>query len=292
VKFHTKNYLLDPACTHLNLACGTSFITEQGWINVDFAPAAKEVLKLNLLDQLPFPDHQFQAIYSSHFLEHVPIDKVQRLLLDWRRLLKPGGRLRLVLPDFQILARRYLELRDASRHREADAVLILAVDQCVRRRPGGMLKNLYQQQSSRAQNSVKSLLAELDGIEFNAIPSCASLLPQSRPHFSCRIVRALSPSGLAFRWRQWQRKLALALLSKSFVAQNVSFAAVGELHQWLWDEHQLFRQLSTAGFEQIERFDVKTSGIKDFPFYPLDIKANGTPRKGSQSMVLEAVRPV
>jgi hypothetical protein len=84
----------------------------------------------------------------------------------------------------------------------------------------------------------------------------------------------------------------LALLSKSFVEQNISFAAVGELHQWLWDEHQLFRQLSTAGFEQIERFDVKTSGIKDFPFYPLDIKANGTPRKGSQSMVLEAVRPV
>ena len=286
-----NNYFSDLSCTHLNLACGSSFITDQGWVNVDFAPTSRKVLQLNLLDKLPFPDQQFQVLYSSHFLEHVPIDIVQQLLRDWRRLLKPGGRIRLVVPDFQYLARRYLELRDASRHQEADAVLILAVDQCVRRHPGGMLKDLYQKIAADGQNAAKDLLAELDGVDFNGTSTITTLVGTTSKTMHQRLARALSPSGIDFRRRRWQTKLALALLPSSFVEQNISFATIGELHQWLWDEHTLSCQLLSAGFERIERHSTTTSGIPNFPFYPLDLKADGSPRKGRQSMVVEAVVP-
>lgn len=278
-------------CRYLNLACGTSFITDQSWINVDFSVASNQVRRLNLLDPLPFPDQYFYVIYSSHFLEHVPINKVQHLLRDWHRLLKPGGKIRLVLPDFQILARRYLELRDSSRHREADAVLVLAIDQCVRRHPGGALKDLYHKLAIGDQSASMSILADLDGIDFNGQSKQASRAEPARLGLHQRLVRALSPSGLDFRRRRWQMKLALALLPKAFVDQNISFAAIGELHQWLWDEHQLTCQLASAGFEEIKRYSATTSGIDNFPCYPLDVKANGSPRKGNQSMVLEAGRP-
>lgn len=280
-----------PFCKCLNLACGTSFIADRGWVNVDFSPASTQVRRLNLLSQLPFPDQYFQVIYSSHFLEHVPVEKVQQLLRDWRRLLKPGGKIRLVLPDFQILARRYLELREASHHQEADAVLTLAIDQCVRRYPGGALKDLYHKLAAGGQSASKSILSELDGVDFSYSSNQLSDVKLTHLGIHQRLLRALSPEGIDFRRRKLQMQLALALLPDGFVAQNISFAAVGELHQWLWDEYQLTSQLATAGFVGIERYTASTSGIEGFPCFPLDVTANGSPRKGSQSMVIEAARP-
>lgn len=187
----TGNQVPPSSCTHLNLACGTSFVTNQGWINVDFAPASSQVIRLNLLERLPFPDQHFQVIYSSHFLEHVPISKVQQLLRELHRLLKPGGKIRLVLPDFQILAHRYLELREASRHQEADAVLILAVDQCVRRYPGGMLKDFYHKLAVGQQSASQDVLADLDGVEFNGQSNKIKREDPARLRIHKRLMRAL-----------------------------------------------------------------------------------------------------
>ena len=260
----TANQVPPSSCTHLNLACGTSFVTDQGWINVDFSPSSSQVLRLNLLDQLPFSDSHFQVIYSSHFLEHVPIIKVQQLLRDWHRLLNSGGKIRLVLPDFQILAHRYVKLREASRHQEADAILILAVDQCVMRYQGGMLKDLYHRLAGRQQSASRDVLADLDGVQFSGQAYKASTEDPARLGIRQRLIRALSLGGLDFRRRRWEMKLALALLPRAFVEQNISFAATGELHQWLWDEHQLSCQLASAGFEKIEGHSTTTSGIVNF----------------------------
>lgn len=278
-------------CRFLNLACGTSFIADRNWINVDFSPASIQVRRLNLLDRLPFPDQHFQVIYSSHFLEHVPVDKVQLLLQDWLRLLTPGGRIRLVLPDFQILARRYLELRESSHHQEADAVLTLAVDQCVRRYSGGALKDLYRKLAMEGQSLSRSILSELDGVDFGDSSGQVGNAKPTRLSIYKRMLRALSPGGINFRRRKWQMQIALALLPEGFAEQNISFADIGELHQWLWDDHQLSCQLAKAGFAGIERFSASTSGITGFPCFPLDLTERGLPRKGSQSMVIEAVRP-
>lgn len=277
----------------LNLACGQVFVRSPSWVNIDFGASGPAVVKADLLGALPFPEGYFQVLYSSHFLEHIPLENVQSVIGEWMRVLQPGGRLRLVLPDFETLARRYLDLRDASQHAQADAVVTLIIDQCVRRNPGGQLKQLYNAVVRGNLIEVQALLTELDGVRFDSRSSLSGNVPaSSRASFPSRLLLALRPAALAFRCRQWRWKLAMKLLPDAFVAQNISFASIGELHHWLWDEPQLRSQLQLAGFQRIERLTLKTSRINTFPFYPLDLNADGSARKGMQSMVVEAQKPL
>ena len=55
---------------YLNIACGSSFIDETNWVNLDYK-SSKGVKRANLLNKLPFPDLTFDAIYCSHFIEHI-----------------------------------------------------------------------------------------------------------------------------------------------------------------------------------------------------------------------------
>ena len=90
--------------------------------------------------------------------------------------------------------------------------------------------------------------------------------------------------------RAWVR-LWLAGLPSAFRAQNVSLAGVGERHHWFWDFHQLQQALETAGFTAVERRTADSSAIAGFPFQPLDLDADGRPRKGAESMYVEARKP-
>jgi hypothetical protein len=71
----------------------------------------------------------------------------------------------------------------------------------------------------------------------------------------------------------------------TFRTQNVSLAGVGERHHWLWDFHQLQQELEAAGFTGVQHRTSNSSAIPDFPFHPLDIEADGSPRKGAESML-------
>ena len=88
----------------------------------------------------------------------------------------------------------------------------------------------------------------------------------------------------------WTRAV-LQLLPKAFREQNVSLAAVGERHHWLYDFHQLQRLLAAAGFVSIERCTAATSRVPTFPFHPLDLAGDGQPRKGAESLFIEAQKP-
>jgi SAM-dependent methyltransferase len=61
-----------------------------GW-NVDYVCDAAR--------HLPFPDGTFDIVYASHILEHVPWYQTERVLSDWARVLKPGGKLEVWVPD-------------------------------------------------------------------------------------------------------------------------------------------------------------------------------------------------
>ncbi|MCX6901551.1 MAG: methyltransferase domain-containing protein [Verrucomicrobia bacterium] len=54
------------------------------------------VQKIENAWQLPFADNQFDFLMSSHCLEHCP-DAI-RTLLEWCRVVRPGGRLVVILP--------------------------------------------------------------------------------------------------------------------------------------------------------------------------------------------------
>lgn len=67
----------------LNLACGNRIHPD--WHNLDFSPSGKLVKKANLLGQLPYNNGTVSYVYSSHFLEHIPIRKAFHFLSECAR---------------------------------------------------------------------------------------------------------------------------------------------------------------------------------------------------------------
>jgi len=91
----------------LNVACGDTFIEDDSWINIDFTSHSPIVKKANILDGLPYEDNTFDVVYSSHFIEHIPVDQIELFFDDVYRILKPGGLIRLVTPDLEFLNNEY-----------------------------------------------------------------------------------------------------------------------------------------------------------------------------------------
>src|SRR4051812_14467764 len=121
----------------LNLACGTRM--HWGWNNLDFSPYTRlarnpaltsclrrigfissqrserlsqvdpEIISWDLRKGIPFTPATFDVVYHSHFLEHLEREAGRRLLLECHRVLRPGGIIRVVVPDLQFLASNYVQ---------------------------------------------------------------------------------------------------------------------------------------------------------------------------------------
>ena len=53
----------------------------------------------DLNNRLDFPDNHADGILASHFLEHLTLQECLKLLKECKRVLKPGGVLRISIPD-------------------------------------------------------------------------------------------------------------------------------------------------------------------------------------------------
>jgi predicted SAM-dependent methyltransferase len=103
VRRHRREHIAIPF--QLNLGCGSR--PKAGWLNVDLAPDAD--LQLDIRRELPFRKASVSRVYSEHFFEHLEYpDEVQGLLAEIRRVLCPGGLLRLVVPDTQEILFAYV----------------------------------------------------------------------------------------------------------------------------------------------------------------------------------------
>lgn len=60
---------------------------------------------------LVYPDAAADEIRASHVLEHFGHREVEAVLRDWVRVLKPGGWLKVAVPNFEYIARGYIEGR-------------------------------------------------------------------------------------------------------------------------------------------------------------------------------------
>ena len=58
---------------------------------------------------LPYDDASVDEIRASHVLEHFPHTALAEVVAEWVRVLKPGGVLRVAVPDFAKVATGYLE---------------------------------------------------------------------------------------------------------------------------------------------------------------------------------------
>jgi predicted SAM-dependent methyltransferase len=91
---------------HLKLHLGSGSQNKSGWVNIDLRPAAD--LRLDVRERLPFDDETVAIIYSEHFFEHLeyPV-AATRLLQESFRLLEPGGKFSVGVPDAEELLMQY-----------------------------------------------------------------------------------------------------------------------------------------------------------------------------------------
>jgi len=112
----------------LNLGCGS--VTPAGWQNVDYALGARlarvpmvgrvahalgmfslrwdpAIVIHDLTKRFPWRSASVDAIYTSHTLEHFDRATGQGFLDECHRVLRPGGILRVVVPDLAAHVERY-----------------------------------------------------------------------------------------------------------------------------------------------------------------------------------------
>jgi len=89
----------------IHLGCGDIACSE--FVNVDSRPAPHVHYVCDIRDLSIFPDNYAHLIYACHVLEHVPKRDLRKTLWEWRRILQPGGILRLSVPDFDKLLHIY-----------------------------------------------------------------------------------------------------------------------------------------------------------------------------------------
>ncbi len=92
--------------TRLNWGCGPR--PAPGWINSDRIEAPGIDLRCDIRDGLPLPDESIDYAVGVHALQDIPYLDVVPVLRELRRVLKPGGVLRLVLPDLDRAIRAYV----------------------------------------------------------------------------------------------------------------------------------------------------------------------------------------
>jgi predicted SAM-dependent methyltransferase len=161
---------VDPAAAtsvlpvRLNVGCGST--TPEGWINIDNSPTmwlaqrpvlwrfarrlrlvpadmddaprwAARVLLANAVRRLPLATASVDAIYASHFLEHLPRDDAVLFLREARRLLRADGLIRIVVPDLASIVDHYLQARRDGDARAADEMFenLWVVDKGLMRYP-------------------------------------------------------------------------------------------------------------------------------------------------------------
>jgi len=102
----------------LHLGCGRKYIP--GFVHVDLQELDHIDYRTSV-DDLSFAgDDSVDLIYSSHVLEHFGRHEYRDVLREWHRVLKPGGVLRIAVPDFEAVVRYYTE-------KEADIELLLGL---------------------------------------------------------------------------------------------------------------------------------------------------------------------
>jgi SAM-dependent methyltransferase len=229
---------------------------------------------------LPFPDVVSEVVYLSHVLEHFPKSSAPAFLRECYRVLKPGGVLRVVVPDLERIARPCLAaLREALSgngewRSHYDWAVLEMYDQTVRESSGGEMASFVH----KAPPMLLPFLRKRLGGEFGGILR----LPQSS-------AAASSSAPIGSRIRRTPLRLLIGRDGVSAYDRG-RFRSSGEVHQWMYDRYSLAKLLDAAGFDSPRSVGPAESAIPGWAALNLDTETDGLVYK-PDSLFMEATRP-
>lgn len=91
----------------LNIGCGNKRLP--GYTGVDVEASRSGVDIVAKADAIPLADNSVGEILAIHLWEHFYLWECPKVLLEWRRILRPGGLLVLELPDLVKAAKNLLD---------------------------------------------------------------------------------------------------------------------------------------------------------------------------------------
>ena len=111
--FFNKPPKLNPDINYLNISCGEQLYNKEIWINADCFQKNSFFKNDNIWKvdarylPLKIPNNSLDGIFSEHTLEHMKARHVLNLLCEFHRILKPGSRIRIILPDCELYVKYY-----------------------------------------------------------------------------------------------------------------------------------------------------------------------------------------
>jgi predicted SAM-dependent methyltransferase len=279
----------------LNLGCGDRF--HPAWTNVDVATDDPAVIPHDLRQGIPFPDEEFDVIYHSHVLEHFSKADGPRFLRECRRVLKPGGTIRVAVPDLERIAKTYLQALERAgaggeqaRH-DHEWMMIELYDQTVRETTGGEMSEYLSREGLPNRDFVIARIGPVAKQAFEYVERLRSRPPQAepapprpRPTVLGRLRRVLRDPAAR------REALARRLLGAEYELLELGrFRRGGEIHLWMYDRYSLARALEGAGFRGAQVVGPAESRVPGWADYNLDTEPDGTVYK-PDSLFMEASR--
>ena len=270
----------------LNFGCGIRI--SEGWTNIDFSSSDRRIRRVNLLAGFPFPNSHFDVVYSSHVLEHFTLDEASSLMSEARRVLKPGGVIRIVVPDLEETSREYLRIldlpdSDADKLQLYEWIKIELLDQLVRSVPGGAMMRFIRSVRAGGDSWM------IDYIRSRTESAGWAQTSEARPKSFVQKLKRITREKLSTKMVYWYLASVKKLIPGHLRPMVVNDATIGERHRWMYDRYGIKLLMQQTGFVDISFRSFNDSIIPGFVEDHLDSNTDGSPYK-NVSIYCEAAK--
>lgn len=152
---------MTPAPRRLNWGCG--MVTPLGWVNSDIGMGPGVDVPADIRQGMPFESNGFDYIVSIHALPELAYTELDAALAELFRILKPGGVLRLGLPDLDLALTAYAS---------GDVDYFLIGDDVVKSLAGKMIVQLTWFGRSRSMYTWDFIRELLERNQFTRVERC------------------------------------------------------------------------------------------------------------------------
>lgn len=268
---------------YLNLGCGSRF--HKDWVNLDKHPINPHIQKYDIQHGIPFPDNSFDVIYHSHLLEHLLRENALAFTNECFRVLKPGGVLRVVVPDLEQISRLYLLALENSVignidwQQNYDWIMLELFDQASRNFPGGNMLQYLEKDKLSNKDFIISRIGEEARNIFNSTTV-------DKYQFTKNSIYLARFRKIPLFFRKIMTKCLLG--DQDYRALQIGrFRTSGEVHYWMYDRYSLHQLLKSVGFRDINIKNAFESAIYNWQEFKLDTNAEGIVYK-PDSLFMEA----